>query len=208
MNVVVRVEERTQRWVSEAEEILPLGEVKWSESCSVMSDCLQPQRLYSPWNSLGQNTGVGSLSLLQLVGRLYKDEWQWKCTENAYILWKWESEIKSISRVWLFATLWTVAHQVPPSMGFFRQEYWSGLPLFQLPNFTWIYFVVIGKFRHHTLAAPHFRFHSKNAHSYHLCIFPCIHYWRPMSDNIIFMNVSENSQPLTFVSILIYSFWW
>ena len=32
------------------------------------------------------------------------------------------------SRVRLFATLWTIAHQAPPSMGFSRQEYWSGLP--------------------------------------------------------------------------------
>ena len=36
-----------------------------SESLSVMSDCLQPLGLYSPWNSPGQNTGVGSLSFLQ-----------------------------------------------------------------------------------------------------------------------------------------------
>ena len=36
-----------------------------SESCSVMSDSLQPHGLYSPWNSPGQNTGVVSLSLLQ-----------------------------------------------------------------------------------------------------------------------------------------------
>ena len=36
-----------------------------SESYSVMSDSLQPHGLYSPWNSPGQNTGVGSLSLLQ-----------------------------------------------------------------------------------------------------------------------------------------------
>ena len=35
---------------------------------------------------------------------------------------------KLLSRVRLFATLWTVAHQAPPSMGFSRQEYWSGLP--------------------------------------------------------------------------------
>ena len=34
-----------------------------SESCLVMSDYLQPHGLYSPWNSLGQNTGVDSLSL-------------------------------------------------------------------------------------------------------------------------------------------------
>ena len=36
-----------------------------SESCSVVSYSLWPHGLYSPWNSLGQNTGVGSLSLLQ-----------------------------------------------------------------------------------------------------------------------------------------------
>ena len=36
--------------------------------------------------------------------------------------------MKSLSRIRLFATLWTVAHQSPPSMGFSRQEYWSGLP--------------------------------------------------------------------------------
>ena len=38
-------------------------------------------------------------------------------------------KLKSLSRVWLFATLWTVAHQAPLSMGFSRQEYWSGLPV-------------------------------------------------------------------------------
>ena len=36
-----------------------------SESCSVVSESLWPHGLYTPWNSLGQNTGVGSLSLLQ-----------------------------------------------------------------------------------------------------------------------------------------------
>ena len=37
-------------------------------------------------------------------------------------------KVKSLSRVQLFVTPWTVAHQAPPSMGFSRQEYWSGLP--------------------------------------------------------------------------------
>ena len=37
-------------------------------------------------------------------------------------------KVKSLSRVQLFATPWTVAYQVPPSMGFSRQEYWSVLP--------------------------------------------------------------------------------
>ena len=37
--------------------------------------------------------------------------------------------MKSLSRVWLFTTPRTAAHQDPPSMGFSRQEHWSGLPL-------------------------------------------------------------------------------
>ena len=39
--------------------------LKWSESCSVVFNFLWPPGLYSPWNSLGQNTGMGSLSFLQ-----------------------------------------------------------------------------------------------------------------------------------------------
>ena len=42
---------------------------------------------------------------------------------------KWKVRVKSLSRVRLLATPWTAAHQAPPSMGFSRQEYWSGLPL-------------------------------------------------------------------------------
>ena len=38
------------------------------------------------------------------------------------------SKVKSLSRVRLFATPWTVAYQAPQSMGFSRQEYWSGVP--------------------------------------------------------------------------------
>ena len=49
----------------------PLWNKVWikyeSESGSVVSDSLQPHGLYSPWNSLGQNTGVGSLFLLQEI---------------------------------------------------------------------------------------------------------------------------------------------
>ena len=43
--------------------------------------------------------------------------------------WKWKVKVKSLSRVWLLATPWTEAYQAPPSMGFSRQEYWSGVPL-------------------------------------------------------------------------------
>ena len=41
--------------------------------------------------------------------------------------WKWKVEVKWLSRVWLFATPWTAVYQAPPSMGFSRQEYWSGV---------------------------------------------------------------------------------
>ena len=40
----------------------------------------------------------------------------------------WRLKVKSLSRVWLLATPWTVACQAPLSVGFSRQEYWNGLP--------------------------------------------------------------------------------
>ena len=43
--------------------------------------------------------------------------------------WKWKVKVKSLSCVRLLATPWSAAYQAPPSMGFARQEYWSGLPL-------------------------------------------------------------------------------
>ena len=43
--------------------------------------------------------------------------------------WKWEVKVKSLSHVQLIATPWTAVYQAPPSMGFSKQEYWSGLPL-------------------------------------------------------------------------------
>ena len=69
----------------------------------------QPIRLPRPWDSPGKNTGVGCHFLLQCM--------------------KVKSERKSLSRVWLLGTPWTAAYQAPPSMGFSRQEYWSGVPL-------------------------------------------------------------------------------
>jgi len=42
---------------------------------------------------------------------------------------KWKVKVKSLSCFWLLSTPWTAAYQDPPSMGFSRQEYWSGLPL-------------------------------------------------------------------------------
>ena len=63
--------------------------------------------------------------------------------------WKWKAKGKSLSHVWPSATPWTAAHQAPLSMGFSRQEYWSGLPLpspkqecgnLQIPDLFWVSF--------------------------------------------------------------------
>ena len=51
-------------------------------------------------------------------------EWLAVSFSNA---WKWKVKVKSLSRVRLPATPWTAAHQAPPSVGFSRQEYWSGV---------------------------------------------------------------------------------
>ena len=53
-------------------------------------------------------------------------EWVAICFSNA---WKWKVKVRSLSRVRLFAIPWTAAYQAFPSMGFSRQEYWSGMPL-------------------------------------------------------------------------------
>ena len=53
-------------------------------------------------------------------------EWVASAFSNA---WKWKVEVNSLSCVQLLVTPWTAAFQAPPSMGFARQEYWSGVPL-------------------------------------------------------------------------------
>ena len=50
--------------------------------------------------------------------------------------WKWKAKVKSLSHIRLLATPWTAACQAPPSMGFSRQEYWSGVPLPSLSLIT------------------------------------------------------------------------
>ena len=57
--------------------------------------------------------------------------------------WKWKVKVNSLSRVQLLATPWTAAYQAPPSMGFSRQEYWSGVPLpspmYDVLSLKWFY---------------------------------------------------------------------
>ena len=53
---------------------------------------------------------------------------EWVAISSSSV-WKWKVKVKSLSCVRLVGSPWTAAHQAPPSMGFSRQEYWSGVPL-------------------------------------------------------------------------------
>ena len=66
------------------------------------------------------------LWLLLLLSHFRVLEWVAISFSNA---WKWKEKVKSLSRVRLLATPWTAAHQAPPSMGFSRREYRSGVLL-------------------------------------------------------------------------------
>ena len=68
-----------------------------------------PTRLLCPWDSPDKNTGVGCHFLLQCMKVKSESEVAQSCPTPA--------------------TPWTAAHQAPPSIGFSRQEYWSGVPL-------------------------------------------------------------------------------
>ena len=61
----------------------------------------------------GGEGGGGSSFTFKLINQFFKKE---------------SASVSRFSPVWLFATLWTVARQAPPSMGFSGQEYWSGVP--------------------------------------------------------------------------------
>ena len=92
-----------------------------SQSCSVMSDPLWHHGLHSPWNSPGQNTGVGSLSLLQAI-------FPTQGLNPGLLHCRWILYQLSHKGSNTLATPWTVARQDPLSMGFSRQECWGGLP--------------------------------------------------------------------------------
>ena len=62
-------------------------------------------------------------------------EWVATSFSNA---WKWKVKVKSFNHVQLLATAWTAAYQIPPSMGFSRQKYWSGFHKHPLVNNGWV----------------------------------------------------------------------
>ena len=87
------------------------------QSCPTLCDPIDG----SPWGS--PIPGIIQARTLEWVAISFSNAWKWKV------------EVKSLSRVRLLVTPWTVAHQAPPSMGFSRQECWSGVPLLS-PSFT------------------------------------------------------------------------
>ena len=77
------------------------------QSCATLCDPIDGSP--RPWDSPGKNTGIGCHFLLQCMKvKSEREVAQWSLT---------------------LATPWTVAYQAPLSMGFPRQEYWSGVPL-------------------------------------------------------------------------------
>ena len=81
----------------------------------------------------------GSPSGLPIPGILQARTLEWVAISFSNA-WKWKEKVKSLSRVWLLASPWTAAYQAPPSMGFSRQEYWSGLPLPSPDSFNRYYY--------------------------------------------------------------------
>ena len=65
----------------------------------------------------------GSLPGSSILGILQARTLEWVAISFSSA-WKWKVKVRLLSRVQLFATPWTAAHQAPPSMGFSRQEYW------------------------------------------------------------------------------------
>ena len=89
--------------------ILAAAAAKSCQSCPTLCDAIDGSPPGSPVPGILQERTL---------------EWVAISFSNA---WKWKVKVKSLSRVWLSATPWIVAYQAPPSIGFPRQEYWSGL---------------------------------------------------------------------------------
>ena len=96
-----------------------LGNKKYATAAAAKSLQLCPT-LCNPRDGSPPGSPVPGILLARTL------EWVAISLSNA---WKWKVKVKLLSGVWLLATPWTAAYQAPPSMGFSRQEYWSGLPL-------------------------------------------------------------------------------
>ena len=72
--------------------------------------------------------GILQARALEWVAISFSNASKWKVKKKEKKR-KWKVKMKSLSHVWLLATPWTAAHQAPLSVGFSRQEHWSGGPL-------------------------------------------------------------------------------
>ena len=115
---------RDQTWVSwlagRVFTTEPLGKPEWPLAAAAAKSLQSCPTLCDPRD--GSPPGSPVPGILQARAL----EWVAISFSNA---WKWKVEVKSLSRVRLLGTPWTAAHQAPPSMGFSRQEDWSGVPL-------------------------------------------------------------------------------
>ena len=89
--------------------------------------------------------------------------------------WKWKVKGKSLSHVWLFTTPRTIAYQASASMGFSRQEYWSGVPLPSPPDYLekpLIFLIVQNSLRQNFIA--YFQIWSKHNFNDYAVLFCCL----------------------------------
>ena len=104
-----------------------LAAAKSLQSCPTLCDPIDGSPPGSPV------TGILQARTLAWVAISFSSAWKWK--------------VKSLSRVWSSVTPWTAAFQAPPSMGFSRQEYWSGVPLPspQKLSYLWVVKLVVSR---------------------------------------------------------------
>ena len=98
-------------YISETNTTLWIKYAKSLQSCPTLCDPIDGS---PPGSAI---PGILQARTLEWVAISFSNAWMWKV------------KVKSLSRVWVFTTPWTEAYQAPPSTGFSRQEYWSGVPL-------------------------------------------------------------------------------
>ena len=112
--------------LSAAERVASVTAAKSLQSCSTLCNPMDGSPPGSPV------PGILQARTLEWVAISFSNTWKWKV------------KVKSLSRVRLLATPWSAAHQAPLSMGFSRQEYWSGVPLpSPIPSATVTYFLIV-----------------------------------------------------------------
>ena len=116
---------KTQHWPQDWKRsvFIPVSSKSNAKECSTAAAAKSTQSCLTLCNPID-----GSPPGSAVPGILQARTLEWVAIAFS-IVWKWKVKVKPLSRVRLVATPWTAAYQAPPSMGFSRQEYWSGLPL-------------------------------------------------------------------------------